>query len=116
MLRLLSIVFVVLTTTIITSASAQAETVSVQPAAAATAISFTSGRWQPRADGFDHIALSPAPEMGRTCLKLRAFIFETNDDRVPRFVRETTCLSTGNVHARHAEFPVEQPDLASVSK
>jgi hypothetical protein len=31
---------------------------------------------------------------GRTCLKIRAFIFETNDDRVPKFIRETTCLRT----------------------
>ncbi len=27
----------------------------------------------------------------RICLKIRAFIFETNDDQVPKFVRETTC-------------------------
>jgi len=27
----------------------------------------------------------------RVCLKIRAFIFATNDDQVPKFVRETTC-------------------------
>ena len=29
----------------------------------------------------------------RVCLNIHAFIFETNDDRVPKLVGETTCMS-----------------------
>jgi hypothetical protein len=31
-------------------------------------------------------------EQGRMCLRIHAFIFKTNDDRVPELVRETTCM------------------------
>ncbi len=53
----------------------------------------------------------------RVCLKIRAFIFETNDDQVPRFVRETTCPPVtwsatkvkGNIHPKFAPAPGGNP-------
>lgn len=39
----------------------------------------------------DHIQANDNSGTGRICMKIRAFIFETNDDQVPKFVRETTC-------------------------
>ena len=41
---------------------------------------------------FDRMQIDGPPVNGRVCMKIRAFIFETNDDQVPKFVRETTCL------------------------
>jgi len=46
------------------------------------------------ASQLDRMQLEEPSGSERTCLKIRAFIFETNDDRVPKFVRETTCLRT----------------------
>jgi hypothetical protein len=40
---------------------------------------------------FDPMQIDGPPVKGRVCMKIRAFIFETNDDQVPKFVRETTC-------------------------
>jgi len=34
-------------------------------------------------------------EQTRTCLRIHAFIFKTDDDRVPQLVRETTCMPAG---------------------
>lgn len=44
------------------------------------------------ANPFDRIQINNDAQSDRICLKIRAFIFETNDDQVPRFVRETTCM------------------------
>ena len=45
----------------------------------------------------------------RTCLRIHAFIFKTDDDRVPELVRETTCMPvTGG--AKKADYTV-QPKL-----
>lgn len=33
----------------------------------------------------------------RTCLRIHAFIFKTDDDRVPQLVRETTCMSAAKL-------------------
>ena len=33
-----------------------------------------------------------ASETDRTCLRIHAFVFKTDDDRVPQLVRETTCM------------------------
>ncbi len=41
---------------------------------------------------FDPMQIDGPQVTGRICMKIRAFIFETNDDQVPKFVRETTCL------------------------
>jgi hypothetical protein len=48
-------------------------------------------------------------DQGRMCLRIHAFIFKTDDDRVPELVRETTCMpATGG--AKKADFTV-QPKL-----
>ena len=39
----------------------------------------------------DHIQATDSSSPNRVCMKIRAFIFEINDDQVPKFVRETTC-------------------------
>ncbi len=45
----------------------------------------------------------------RTCLRIHAFIFKTDDDRVPELVRETTCMPA-NGGAKKADFTM-QPKL-----
>jgi hypothetical protein len=48
-------------------------------------------------------------ERDRLCLRIHAFIFKTDDDRVPQLVRETTCMpATGG--AKKADF-TGQPKL-----
>jgi hypothetical protein len=42
-------------------------------------------------NALDHTQANGRSGENRVCMKIRAFIFETNDDQVPRFVRETTC-------------------------
>ncbi len=40
----------------------------------------------------DGTQIGGGPSTDHLCLKIRAFIFKTNDDRAPEFVRETTCM------------------------
>jgi len=40
----------------------------------------------------------------RSCLHIHAFIFETNDDRVPKLVGETTCMPANARMERVYEF------------
>lgn len=39
-------------------------------------------------------------EQSRLCLRIHAFIFKTNDDRVPELVRETTCMPASGAAAK----------------
>ncbi len=49
-------------------------------------------------------------EQSRMCLRIHAFIFKTNDDRVPELVRETTCMPASGTAAKKVNQNV-QPKL-----
>lgn len=49
-------------------------------------------------------------EQGRMCLRIHAFIFKTDDDRVPKLVRETTCMPASGAAAKKVNGNV-QPKL-----
>ena len=63
----------------------------VPPSSAAVAVQPVAEASE-SASNFDHIQINDGLSADHICLKIRAFIFETNDDRVPKFVRETTCM------------------------
>lgn len=60
--------------------------------------------------GLDVVPDSDVSERVRTCLRIHAFIFKTEDDRVPELVRETTCVPTSRAGAKKANLSV-QPKL-----
>ena len=49
-------------------------------------------------------------EQVRTCLRIHAFIFKTEDDQVPQLVRETTCMLANSASAKKADLTL-QPKL-----
>ncbi len=49
-------------------------------------------------------------EQSRMCLRIHAFIFKTEDDRVPELVRETTCMPASGAAAKEISGNV-QPKL-----
>jgi len=51
-----------------------------------------SSPWTGMPQGLDVQPTSNTSEQIRTCLRIHAFIFKTDDDRVPKLVRETTCM------------------------
>jgi hypothetical protein len=51
-----------------------------------------SSPWAGMSQGLDVQPKSNISEQTRTCLRIHAFIFKTEDDRVPQLVRETTCI------------------------
>ncbi len=56
-----------------------------------TLVSQPAAEAQDSEGNSDQRQIDSSPGMDHVCFKIRAFIFETNDDQVPRFVRETTC-------------------------
>lgn len=46
-------------------------------------------------------------ERDRICLRIHAFIFETDDDRVPKLVRETTCMPAAGTTAKKVKGNME---------
>jgi hypothetical protein len=116
MLRLFSIVLLVLLALICTLPSALAQDSSAQSTPSTTARAFNLDELQHFNATSDHMAINATDKMDHTCLKIRAFIFETNDDQVPRFVRETTCLPTNKAYARKAAGAGQQPVFQLVSK
>lgn len=114
MLRSLSILFVM--TKLLSSPYAFAQTVPTEPTTTGAALSANTDEPQHFDSGFDHIAINRTEGMEHTCLKIRAFIFHTDDDQVPRLVRETTCMPAARVHARQADDPAQQPERPIVSK
>ena len=52
------------------------------------------------ASSFDRIAIDKGPARDDVCLKIHAFIFKTNDDRIPELVRETTCMPASSTGAK----------------
>ena len=51
-----------------------------------------------------------ASEQTRMCLRIHAFIFKTNDDSVPKLVRETTCMPANRAEAKKVN-QVTEPKL-----
>jgi len=65
---------------------------AVVPAGSGSAVASGPDTAMPGGLGdLDHSKTTDNSGSNRVCLKIRAFIFETDDDRVPKFVRETTC-------------------------
>ncbi len=50
----------------------------------------------------DHMQIDNSADADRYCLNIHAFIFKTDDDRVPKLVGETTCMPAGSVKAKRA--------------
>jgi hypothetical protein len=48
-----------------------------------------------------------ASEQSRMCLRIHAFIFKTNDDGVPKLVRETTCMPARRAEAKKVNQSTE---------
>ncbi len=71
-----------------------------------TLVSQPFSGFQDDRGNFDSMGIDGSPDRGRICLKIRAFIFETNDDQVPRFVRETTCTPV-TAKTKNVEEPTE---------
>ena len=62
------------------------------------------------ASRFDRIAVDNGPARDEVCLNIHAFIFKTNDDRVPELVRETTCMPASSTGAKRVNGST-QPKL-----
>lgn len=50
---------------------------------------------------------SSASEQSSICLRIHAFIFKTDDDRVPKLLRETTCMPASGAEAKKVNQPTE---------
>ncbi len=59
---------------------------------------------------FDRIQLNNSADSDHVCLNIHAFIFKTDDDRIPRLVRETTCMPASGAKAEKVDGTV-QPKL-----
>ncbi len=62
------------------------------------------------AGGFDRIAIDNGDARDQVCLNIHAFIFKTNDDRVPELLRETTCMPASSTGAKRVNGST-QPKL-----
>jgi hypothetical protein len=49
---------------------------------------------------FDHIKVENTPINDDFCLNIHAFLFKTDDDRVPKLVGETTCMRASDAKAK----------------
>ena len=54
---------------------------------------------------FDRIQIDGNSVDSRVCLNIHAFIFKTDDDQVPKLVRETTCMPANSARAKKADGP-----------
>lgn len=86
-----------------TSAFSQAAINAETPAPSDGSVSASSP-WAGMPQGLEVQPRSTISEQTRTCLRIHAFIFKTDDDRVPQLVRETTCM------------PANRPVLKKVSE
>jgi len=59
---------------------------------------------------FDRIQIDSSPSTDDFCLNIHAFVFKTDDDRVPKLVRETTCMPASRARAKKVDKTV-QPKL-----
>jgi hypothetical protein len=59
---------------------------------------------------FDHMQINNNQDRDNVCLNIHAFIFQTDDDRVPRLIRETTCMPASSTAAKRVKGSV-QPKL-----
>jgi len=60
--------------------------------------------------GFDRIQIDNSADSDHVCLNIHAFIFKTDDDRVPKLVGETTCMPAGRAKAKKVDKTI-QPKL-----
>lgn len=65
---------------------------------------------RPEPSGINRIQINDSTDRDQVCLNIHAFIFKTEDDRVPKLVRETTCLPASAAGAKKANENV-QPKL-----
>ena len=59
---------------------------------------------------FDRSLTDNSSASDDVCYNIHAFIFKADDDRIPKLVRETTCMPAGHVRAKKADQNV-QPKL-----
>jgi hypothetical protein len=59
------------------------------------------------ASNFDRIQIDSSPDSDHICLKIHAFIFKTEDDRVPKLIGETTCMPAGGAAAKKVNRQVQ---------
>jgi len=63
---------------------------------------------------FDHIQIDRSQDRDNVCLHIHAFIFKTDDDRVPKLVGETTCMPARGTAAKRVKQNVE-PRLVPIT-
>ena len=87
-----------------------AATAAEKPANPASSGVTVPGLLPETSTSFDRIQTDSSPDRDHVCLNIHAFIFKTNDDRVPELVRETTCIPASRAGAKKANRN-EKPKL-----